>query len=54
MMVVGRQRSREDGACRMLGFSCMLSVFALSVLGGCANDENVRKSKGFYQEGSRG
>ena len=51
MMVVGRQRSQTDGACRMLGFFCMLSVFALSVLGGCANDENVRKSKGFYQEG---
>ena len=35
----------------MVGSSCLVFLLGLSVLGGCANEENLRKSKGFYQEG---
>ena len=52
MMVVIDNEARQTGPAACWVFR-MLSVFALSVLGGCANDENVRKvEKGFYQEGS--
>ena len=29
----------------------MVLLLGLCVLSGCANEENLRKSKGFYQEG---
>ncbi|MCW5797558.1 MAG: tetratricopeptide repeat protein [Nitrospira sp.] len=51
MMLSDRHRNWVCGAHDILGFSCTLLVLGLTVLGGCANEENLRKSKGFYQEG---
>mgnify|MGYP000847519089 FL=1 len=51
MIVADRHRSRAYRASRILGSSCLLFSLTLAALGGCANEENLRKSKGFYQEG---
>ncbi|HMV57566.1 MAG TPA: tetratricopeptide repeat protein [Nitrospira sp.] len=51
MIVVDRQETRSCRASGMVGSSCLVFLLGLSVLGGCANEENLRKSKGFYQEG---
>ncbi len=51
MIEADRQGSRVCKAGGMSGSSCLLLLVGLVALGGCANEENLRKSKGFYQEG---
>ena len=51
MIVVDRQGARVCRASDRVASSCLLLLLGLSVLVGCANEENLRKSKGFYQEG---
>lgn len=52
MTVSHRDRSRSKRTvCRAAGDRCMVLLFGLCVLSGCADEENLRKSKGFYQEG---
>jgi Tfp pilus assembly protein PilF len=50
MMGVGRHHIAEQ---RIAGVLCSVCILlSLTVLvGGCASEENLRKSKGFYQEG---
>ena len=51
MIEADRQGARVRKAGGMSGSSCLLLLVGLVALGGCANEENLRKSKGFYQEG---
>ena len=52
MMVTDRNQNRVAGRVGGAPVSCCIALLlGLSVLSGCANEENLRKSKGFYQEG---
>jgi Tfp pilus assembly protein PilF len=52
MMVTDRNQNRVTGRVGGALVSCCIALLlGLSVLSGCANEENLRKSKGFYQEG---
>ena len=52
MMVTDRNHNRVAGRVGGALVSCCIALLlGLSVLSGCANEENLRKSKGFYQEG---
>jgi Tfp pilus assembly protein PilF len=52
MMVTDRNQNRVAGRVGGALVSCCIALLlGLSVLSGCANEENLRKSKGFYQEG---
>ena len=51
MIEADRQGARVRKAGGMSGSSCLLLLVGLVALGGCANEENLRKSNGFYQEG---
>ncbi len=52
MMAFSRhQYGVEHGRRGTVGLCWMLLLLGLSVVSGCANEENLRKSKGFYQEG---
>ncbi len=52
MIATDRNQNRATHtACGELAFFGMALLLGLSFLTGCANEENLRKSKGFYQEG---
>ena len=52
MMISCQEQSRTGHRTRSgNGLRWLVVVLGLFVLGGCANEENLRKSKGFYQEG---
>ena len=44
-------RERSVERVRMGSARCFMLVLGFCMLSGCANEESLRKSKGFYQEG---